>query len=100
MVDGIQSYLFSIVPRVVHSHVTIGGLELPGRRGERWSANCRFIRHQPPNEAASSEHFIERTPSFHTVYKSNGDRGGTVVKVKSKSDPVTGPVWPRGWVEV
>jgi len=36
---------------------------------------------QPPDEAASSEHFIERTPSFHTVYKSNGNRGSTVVKV-------------------
>jgi hypothetical protein len=35
MFSGIQLYLFSIVRRVVHSHVTIGGLEPPRRRGER-----------------------------------------------------------------
>jgi len=29
MFNGIQLYLFSTVRRVVHSHVTIGDLELP-----------------------------------------------------------------------
>jgi hypothetical protein len=24
----------------------------------------------------------------------------TVIKVKGKVIPITGPVWPRGWVEV
>jgi len=35
-----------------------------------------------------------------TLQEHDDDDDDDIFKGKGKSDPVTGPVWPRGWVQI
>jgi len=56
-------------------------------------------------ESSHSSSVLKVTNVTHVAYSLTEEKDKAILqmlqtKYYSKSDPVTGPVWPRGWVEV